>query len=368
MRIGINADVLDRSFGGISKYTHNLIKNLLRVDKKNEYVLIHNRKNSNPLYNLGEEIILPGYPVKDTIKNLFLYPNLVKKEKLDIIHDTNQVGPFLFKLRAKTVQTIHDLTALKYPHLHKSYVAFGHGFLLPRIIKNVDHFVADSQSTKDDIIKHLHVSENKIDVAYAGIDDSYRVLRNTEKVLRKYKIDYPFLLHVGVIEPRKNLVRLVRVFNQLRKVNKKYKLVLVGPRGWKSRKVFETIKKYNLQKHIIFIGKVPEPDLPLFYNSADFSVYSSIYEGFGMPVVEAMACGCPVITSNISSLPEIAGNAAILVNPFSAKSIFSAMQTLIEDESLRKKLSKRGLEQSKKFSWEKCAKQTLNVYEKLVQE
>lgn len=189
---------------------------------------------------------------------------------------------------------------------------------------------------------------------------------NITKVLKKYKINQPYILYVGSFDARKNLLGLLNAFSKLRQHLPAWKLVIVGARKWKSTPVFEVVQRLQLEEYVHFTGFVEEADLPALYNGADLFVFPSLYEGFGLPVLEAMACGIPVVTSNTSSLPEVAGDAALLVDPMDVEAIAAAMQQVLSDPGLAAELRRRGLEQASKFSWERTARETLAVYEKVL--
>jgi glycosyltransferase involved in cell wall biosynthesis len=227
--------------------------------------------------------------------------------------------------------------------------------------------IADSQNTKNDCIKYLGIPEEKIKVIYLAPDSIYQPINNKqeirEQVCKKYNIEFPFILYTGTLEKRKNIPILIKAFYKLKKMGISHKLLIVGKKGWKYDDIFKTIKTLNLQKDIMFTGYVPKEDLVKFYNLADLFVYPSLYEGFGLPPLEAMACGCPVITSNTSSLPEVVKDAGIMFNPYCVDELVKIMYEVLIDESLRIELSRKGLERAKLFNWRKTAEETWKVYE-----
>lgn len=210
---------------------------------------------------------------------------------------------------------------------------------------------------------------DKITVIHLAAGEHFRPQAEPviHSVLDRTGVRQPYILYVGSIEPRKNLIRLLEAFAQLRHWSTRWDLVVVGGRNiWKSSPVGETTEKLELKHFVHFTGYIPDSDLPGIYNGADLFVFPSLYEGFGLPVLEAMACGTPVITSNTSSLPEVAGDAALLVDPYNVEEIAAAMRHVLEDSALANDLRERGLEHAKKFSWEKTARQTISVYEKVL--
>lgn len=360
---------MDGNRTGIGSYTYNLTRNLLRIDNENEYVLIHRYQTDNPIYREADEIIIPfpRIPLRETIGNNILLPFKLRKYKLDIIHDPSQISPFLFNPSPKKVLTIHDLTPILFPETHGGIHTFLQNNILPRSLKRVDSIIAVSNSTKNDIISYFKIAEARVKVIYNGVDEIFQVLHEDEMedVKEKYEIKHPFILYVGTLEPRKNIPTLLRAFYLLKKKGIQHRLVIAGGKGWKYKSVYKTVNELNLQKEVIFTGYIPSEDLPKIYNAADLFIYPSLYEGFGLPPLEAMACGTPVITSNTSSLPEVVGDAGILVDPLDVKKIADVMYKVLNNMDVRDRMVKRGLERAKMFSWEKCAEETLGVYESL---
>lgn len=363
MKIGIITSSVDGNRTGIGNYTYNLVKNLTKIDKENKYTLIHHRYSNNEIYN-NNELIIPRLriPLKETISNNIILSCVLRNHDFDIVHDPSQISPFLFKSQSKKVLTIHDLTPILFPRTFGYIHAFLQRYILPITLKNVDTIIAVSENTKQDIIKYLKFPEERIKVTYRGIGDGFTCIKNTDDVKEKYNIKNPFILFVGTLEPRKNILTLLKAFHKLKKNGIDHTLVFVGSEGWKYKSVYETIRKLNIPGSVMFLGYVPDKDLPKIYNAADLLVYPSFYEGFGLSPLEAMACGCPVITSNTSSLPEVVGDAGIMVDPYDVDDLANAMKSVLLDEILREKMTKKGLERAKRFNWEECAKRTLEIY------
>lgn len=364
MRIGIVTDCVDKRFTGIGYYTYNLANHLPQVDK-HEYKFIHFQKSNNKLYKQAKEMILP-FPtcLPETIKSGLGVS--FASSTLDVIHIPTGIGFFL-PARCAKVLTIHELSGYLFPEIQTSTWGILHKYYLPFILKRVDMIIAVSHSTKRDLMKYMDVPEDKIRTVYNGMDaEKFKVLSPSyiELVRQKHQLDFPYILYVGNLEPKKNIPTLLKAF---RAVNVKnggdYRLVIVGQKVWKYQPIFNTIKDLNLQNKVIFLGYVPEQDLPGIYNAASLFVLPSIYEGFGFPPLEAMACGVPVITSNSSSLPEVIGDAGIMVDPYDSAALADAIDQVLSDEKLRATLIKRGLERVKLFSWQKCAEETVAVYE-----
>lgn len=285
------------------------------------------------------------------------------KPQIDAFVWTNYLGEF--SPDYKSLITIHDMVHHYYP----KYVVHGHDVNLPKFLRGhanrADLILCMSENTRKDVINILGVPAEKVWVTYNGVGRMFRYYRD-ENLLKDLRIRYSlperFILFVGTIEPRKNLVKLVEACHLLYSHDRiKDPLVIVGGKGWKNEALYELIRKLKIEDRIIFTGHVSDTDLPLLYNAATVFVYPSLYEGFGIPVIEAMACGVPVVTSNVSSLPEVAGDAAILVNPQDPEEIASGIYQIMTDKGLYKNLQERGFKQAGKFTWESCAKKTLEA-------
>ena len=304
------------------------------------------------------------------------------KSPPDVLFIPAHTLPVVRRSKLKTVVTIHDLGAQFLPQYHtfpqKIYLNWSTNFA----VKFATRIIAVSLATKKDLIEKLGAEEERIEVVYEGVDHQKFKVQSSkfkiEKALKKYQIKSPYLLFVGTIQPRKNVGRLIEAFAQVLKVTngtkgpsgrKGIELVLAGAKGWLADEVYQLPKKLGVEKQIKFLGYVDEGDLPLLYNGALVFVLPSLVEGFGLPPLEAMACGCPTIVSQVSSLPEVAGEAGILIDPESVDSIAQGIKTVLDYYTSKpdqyQKLRQKGLAQAKKFSWEKCARETLAVLEKI---
>jgi glycosyltransferase involved in cell wall biosynthesis len=268
----------------------------------------------------------------------------------------------------RSVATVHDLGFRYYPEAHRPadrrYLAWATAWNARRSTA----VLADSQATRSDLVWEYGVSESKVHVVYLGRDESLIPVTDPEaleKTRVRYGLGKRYLLYVGTLQPRKNLGRMVEAFARLASapLMVDVQLVLAGRRGWLYEDLFSQVRRQGLQERILFPGYVDEADLAALYSGALGYVFPSLYEGFGMPVLEAQACGVPVMTSNNSSLPEVAGDAALLVDPTDVDAIADAILRLATDEALRARLVERGFENVKRFSWEKCARETLEVLE-----
>jgi glycosyltransferase involved in cell wall biosynthesis len=344
IRVGLDTSVLAGFSGvrGVGKYTAQLLP-ALRATKKVKVVEFKDRFNLN-------SVDLIHYPYFD-----FFFLTL----------------PFFKK--KKTVVTVHDCTPLVLPQSYPPGVRGKIKFYLQRMsLKGVSAVIADSESSKKDIVRFLGVPEKKIKVIYLAADRQYQKISQSGKwpslIRKKYNPGENFILYVGDINPNKNLPRLIRTFAGL---PQDYNLVLVG-KAFKNPRLAEVkslnwlIRELGLQKRIRFPGFVPDKELVKIYNLAKVFCLPSLYEGFGFPILEAMACGCPVVTANTSSMPEVAGEAAVLVDPNSEKSILEGLRKIIENSDLRNQLIDKGFKRAEEFSWQKTAQETIAVYREVL--
>jgi glycosyltransferase involved in cell wall biosynthesis len=242
-------------------------------------------------------------------------------------------------------------------------------YWLPHILPKVEAVITISEQSRRDITKYLPVEPEKVTVTKLAASRNFLVMPDDEviPVLKRHQISYPYILYVGSIEPRKNLLRLLEAYRQLRLWSTKWRLVIIGARNyWKSSPVMDHVAEFGLEQCVRFTGYVPDEDLPALYNGADLFVFPSLYEGFGLPVLEAMACGTPVVTSNSSSLPEVAGDAALLVDPYDVEAIAAAMVRVLADPDLAEALRQKGLRRAGEFTWERTARETIAVYEQVL--
>ena len=351
MRVGIDISQIVYQTG-VSRYTAELVKYLLKIDQQNEYFLyagsLRQRQYLRDFFNQlkTDKTILKLNWLTPKLADLFWNRlNLLPPTDLDIFHASNWALP---RTKAKLVTTIHDLTFLKYPQTHTRYSVAAHTRHLNQARKYGDRIIAVSESTKKDLIDY-GIAAEKITVIYEAAASVFRPI-DSRPARAKYGLTKPYFLSVGTLEPRKNLKRLIQAFSALRTAQ----LAIAGPIGWG-----ESLPTTSKVK---FLGFVPDEDLAGLYSGAKAFVYPSLYEGFGLPVLEALSCDCPVITSNVSSLPEIGGEAAIYINPLKVSEITQAM-TAIQ----KLNLTQKSLAQAKKFSWEKTAKETLKVYREVVE-
>jgi len=378
MKIGI--DISQVVYGtGVSVYTKNLVENLLKIDRKNQYLLFGSSLRRKKELHRYIAILLKRYP-NVSAKIFPIPPTLLSLiwNKWHILPIENFIGnvDVFFSSdwtqppvkQAKLITVVHDLVPWRYPKTLPKKIITTHHNRIKWVKKEVGVIIADSQSTQNDLIKIIKIPKRKIYVVYPGIDKKRFCPQNKEKInqiKRKYGLSN-YILAVSTREPRKNFIRIIEAFKKLSaqggpasgRKNRNFQLAIAGKYGWgEETKKLKNSKTPKLKT----LGYVPDGDLAPLYSGARCFVYPSLYEGFGLPILEAMACGCPVVTSNISSMPEVASEAAILINPRKTTEITKAINKIINNEKMAEKLSKKGIEQAKKFSWEKCAKEVLGI-------
>ena len=382
-RIGIDISTL-LNHGpdiGAGRYIINLVRNLLEIDNKNTYVLTGRYTSTEYLeiaYNLKKDfennkIELKFYrtPQKklDLWNRLKFHPLEFLGFKADILHCPDYLIPPT--LNKNIVLTIHDLAFLRFPEFNFDWFIKKYTGEVKKNAQISKKIIADSKNTKNDIVRFFKIDPAKIEVVYLAADNLFKKLLEKEKdisVLKKYKIDKKYILSVGTIEPRKNFITLIEAFNLIKHNinNFDYKLVIAGQTGWKSEATYEKREKSPYKEDILFIGRVPDQDLVQIYNQAELFVYPSLFEGFGLPPLEAMSCGLPVIASRTSSLKEVVGDAGILISPGDNIELQKQILYVLKNEEIKEELKGKSLVQSKKFSWVDTAGRTLDIYNRII--
>jgi glycosyltransferase involved in cell wall biosynthesis len=367
MRIGIDARMTHYRQAGISQYTLGLIEGLARCNTDDEFVILQSRKSTEPILER------PGFstrrlltPSHHRLEQLAL-PLEISPLRLDVLHSPDFIPPF--RRNCRSVITVHDLVFVMYPDLLTKQSARYYG-QIDEAVRDSDAIIAVSQATKMDVIRLLGVSEKKITVIYESASPIFRPLNKeevAERVRARFGLSDDFILFVSTIEPRKNVPNLLRAFRLLLdNYHPQAKLVLVGEKGWLFEDVFELADTLKLNEDALFLGRVTTEELLWLYNSAQALVQPSLYEGFGLPPLEAMACGTPVVTSNVSALPEVVGDAGVLVDPHDVDALAVAIWRILGDEQLRASLIEKGFRRAAVFSWDKAAQETLSLYHSLV--
>ena len=361
MRIGLDLTHCYQRNGGIQRYAIELTRALLETDHENEYILFFRGE-------IRQE--LAGFPVESyvsPIKHQVLCEQtwlwwMAQRNKLDLLHLTGFAGPVFYS--GRSVCTVADVT----PFLFRETVKFSQAvywrWLMPLSARRCNRIITISESSKQDISRVLKVEDNKISVTYLAVSPVFGVIKEEkqfDKVQRKYNLPKDFVLMVGTLEPRKNHLMVVRAFIEAAATVPELHLVLAGRPGWLYQPLLKMIAQRGLTERVRFLGSVSDEELVVLYNMARFLAYPSLYEGFGLPILEAMSCGCPVLTSNVSSMPEIAGDAALLVSPTDSNEINSAFLQML-NRDFADHLSEKGLKRANSFSWKLAALGTLENY------
>ena len=367
MKIGIKVSPLTVLRAGIPNYIFQLLTAYSQVEHSNEYILYTNRPIPFDL-NLPDRfrIVTVSFPSAHMQAWYQIgLPKQMKKDGIQLFHDP--VYPLPFLLPVPGVVTIHDLSNLTNPGTH-TYKSILSGKLYPKYLKKARQIISDSHFTASELIKFFPQEAHKISVIHLGVSGNFKKVacqETLDSIRKLYNIPQRFLLFLGTLEPRKNISRLLDAF-ALSSSEIPHSLVITGGKGWKYENLLKMIENHPNRARIHLTGFVDDKHLPALLSAAEFLVYPSILEGFGLPILEAMACGTPVITSNVSSMPEIAGGAASLIDPHSVNSISHAINQLSDSKDLREELSRKGLERVKQFSWKKTALKTLEIYRKAI--
>ncbi len=374
MRIGIDCrTILNPKLGeqaGVGHYTFYLVKNLLKFDKKNHYVLFFDWRFRDYKDFEQSNVTISNFPFSQYNKFMpFAYSHMLiaaslMKAKLDVFHSPISSLPLTYT--RKSIITVHDLAIYKNPSWFPSQI-FSTKLLVPQSLRKADKIIAVSNSTKKDLQQIFNVSSKKIKVIFEGAYvDKIAVKNKKVDSMDRFKLGPKYILNIGTLVPRKNIISLIRAYKQLIKMEPglgEYQLILAGAKGYKSEEVFNEIKDLRLNKQVKYLGYVTHNQKMELLKKATCFIFPSSYEGFGLPVLEAMSLGTPVITSNISSLPEVAGNAALLIDPEDVQDITKALKKLLLDKKLQNKLKIAGKKQAELFTWEKAAKETIKLYQ-----
>jgi len=362
MLIGIDASRAARGKRtGTEKYSFQLIRHLVALDQKNRYRLYFDRPPFYELRIANCELRVMPFP------RLWTHVRLsweMMRRPPDVLFVPAHVLPIVHPPRS--VVTIHDLGYLYFPRTYRALDRLYLDLTTRYNARAAAHIIADSQATKRDLVERYGVEPSKISVIYPGYDEeAFQPVREREAieaVKARYGIAGDYILFVGTIQPRKNLVRLMEAFSLLKRQAADLQLVIAGKKGWLYEAIFRRVEELGLEGQVVFTGYVAEEGLPALFSGARLFVFPSLYEGFGLPVLEAMACGTPVVCSNASSLPEVAGDAAVLVNPRDVEELAGAMRQLVESQEIRAELRGKGLAQAARFSWQRAARETLIAY------
>ncbi|MHC4474163.1 MAG: glycosyltransferase family 4 protein [Planctomycetota bacterium] len=366
-RVGIDFHVAGGIFQGVRTYLANLIEQLLRLENEFTYfIYTETPGNFSHWQNNHSKIVMKRLPSASGYFNLFAgFPACAMRDGLSLFHSQYVLPVYV---PCKSILTIHDILFESHPEFFPPFHRMLMKFFVPYSAKRADRIISVSEFTKSEIFKHYGIPDEKVTVTYEGAATTFLPLKEKALILsrlKKHGIRTKYMLFVGRIEPRKNISGILKAMEYLkRRGHKDLCLVVVGDQDkiFKERTLFAQIEGRGLQSDVVFTGGVSEEDLCILYNGAEVLVYPAFAEGFGLPVVEAMACGTPVITGNTTALEEVAGDAAILVNPHAVEEIAQAIERVWVDDALKGSLSRKGLDQSKRFQWKKTAQETIEVY------
>ena len=361
--------------GGIGRYVRELVAALAGVDQQTPYRLFVAGAHS---------AALPPPPAHNfTWRSTSLTPRWLTRiwhrlqlplsveiftGPVALYHATDFVLPPIRK-QTKTLLTVHDLSFVRVPETASPRLKAYLDTVVPLSAQRADHILADSEATRQDLIDLYGLPPEKITVLLSGVDERFKPA-DTDTILQvrhKYRIsDVDFLLSVGTVQPRKNYARLIQALAVLRERGHDLHLVVVGGKGWLQDPIYEAVHKLSLQPYAHFVGFADDADLPALYSAACCFAFPSLYEGFGLPVLEAMACGTPVVTSSVSSLPEVAGDAALLADPLNVSSIADTVERVLTDNNLRDNLVRAGMARAAEFTWERAARKLHEIYYRLL--
>jgi len=369
MKIGIDCRIYSSKFTGIGRYVYELVHRIAKIDKTNNYILFFKDKEFIKTEQFPQNFkkILVNIPIY-SFKEQTTFLNILNKEKLDLMHFTHFNAPIFYS--RPSIVTIHDLTLSFYPGKKNLSILrrLGYNLTLKTIVKKAKKVITISQNSKKDLMKILGTPESKIKIIYQGIGEKFKVIEDKniiKKTLSKYHIQNPFFLYTGVWRSHKNIPNLIKAFHQIRTNFElpNLQLAITGKEDPFYPEVKNTIKQLNEDKNIILTGLVSEDELIALYNGANIYVFPSLYEGFGLPPLEAMACKTPVAVSQVSSIPEICGKGnAVFFDPKNVNDIAQRIYALYKNKELQTRLIKNGSLRVKQFTWSSMAENTYNLY------
>ncbi|MCX5826613.1 MAG: glycosyltransferase family 1 protein [Deltaproteobacteria bacterium] len=371
MKIGIDFHLAEREGTGNCTYMRNLVESLLAIDSRNDYILYITRENYpyHDRFRAHKNASLSYLGNGSPLERMFRLGRQTFRNDIDILH-VNYYGPPFY--RGKLIMTVHDLSFEHLPDCFTTFERVKDRLLIPFYIRRADRILTVSEFSKQDMVELYGAAPEKIVVGYNGVNPAFKPLSDGEEqeeaanILSSYGINKAFILYIGRLNRRKNLHILIDAFNRIKKDGKfEHQLVIVGRRDYLPASDMEMINSSPFYQDIVFTGYLPDQHLPLAYGRADVFVYPSLFEGFGLPCLEAMACGCPVVTSNTTSLPEVVGDTGILIDPLDPREIAAAIVAVLTDPTRRSLMASRGLERAKLFTWKHTAEKMLEIIDDL---
>jgi len=371
IRVGINASKYSDVHTGVGRFTNILCHHISELNSRCDFYM-YTANKANQLHKISSKSVHIRRAGLNLQSNIFrilweqvALPYYSSRDKLELFHYTDHALSVMQEVHPCII-TVHDIAFIRFPHLFNRTRRIYKRFIFEKLVNKADIIITPSNSTKNDIKRYCGIDDEKIRVVLYGVEKRFRPINKSkvEDYRSLNSLPSRIILSVGTLEPRKNIVTLIKAFAKLREEGlDDYKLVVAGSKGWLYKEIFNEIRTRGLQEEVLFLGNVADEDLPKLYNCADLFVYPSLYEGFGLPPLEAMACGVPVITSNTSSLPEVVGEAGVMVDPTNVNLLCERMGHVLEDSEVRHYMINRGLERVKLFSWRNTAKQIMKIYE-----
>lgn len=378
MRIAFDCSLVLGERGGVGQYSYQLAHALSRIDKENSYILYLlvpvyrkiKKENLDLPENSNFRVLLRRTPVPfQLLRHAGVKQYMLSGVEADIVHSNNFCVPRFRNRRKKVVVTVYDISVLTHPECHRK-ANINHCLAgIKDAVSYADAIISISKHTKDDLIRYFDADPEKIAVTHLAARPEFSHVADIGELQRvrvRYGLPGSYILFIGSLEPRKNVKTLLRAYSVLSEnIKKEFPLVIAGGRGWLNSDIPGLVSELGIKDKVLFAGYVDDGDLSAMYSAASLFVYPSLYEGFGLPILEAMACGTPVVTSNTSSMPEVAGDAAVLIDPVDIENLSFTMGQLLENNAKRNEMILKGFERASVFSWEKCARETLDVYRKV---
>ena len=375
-RVAIDYTPAYEQGGGIGRYVRELVTALARLDHDTDYRLFVTGAHQRDLpptpgdnFHWRPSAFSPKWFARVWHRARLPLSVEAFTGRVDLFHATDFVLPPTLS-GTRTLLTVHDLSFVRVPETTSPKLKIYLDQVVPRSVARADHVLADSQATKADLMALYGVADSKITVLLSGVDSRFERVENAgvHQALRvKYRLgDRPYIFSVGTVQPRKNYARLIRALATLRAEGRDLGLVIAGGRGWLDDPIYSAIRGNGLAQYVQLIGFADDEDLPALYSGAAAFAFPSLYEGFGLPILESMACGTPVVTSNVSSLPEVAGFDALMVDPTDVDALTDALRRLLDEPTLRERLIAGGLERAREFTWDRAAQELKNIYSSLL--